>query len=367
MSLQISETDLGGAASHYTTEGLPAARRRAYWREALSNTFGSVDMKVPDEVEHGLIRTSLVGSLQAVTVEGDPHRAQRTRRLIAGSNNDEYVVVKVLSRGAVRVEQDARDACLSAGQLFVYDMSRPVQLTVPERFRTKSLALPRRALGLSESDLQRLTATPLGDRSPLGRLVTPFLSHLVDTAGTYQPQTGESVARHAVDLIQTLVEEHLGFDLQEAPNAARMTLLRIQAHIGEHLTDRELTPEVIARHHNMSVRSLHKLFELEGLTVSRWIQQRRLEQCRRALSAGQTRGRTIAAIAHHWGFASAAHFSRSFKAAYGMSPVAWRNAALHTPDGSGGSDGSVPAAALPVSPGRGQAPSTGRERMPAPA
>ncbi|MFD9797066.1 helix-turn-helix domain-containing protein [Streptomyces sp. NPDC059070] len=348
MSLEIPETDLGGAAAHYTTQGLPASHRRAYWREALSNTFGSVDMKVPDEVEYGLVRTSLVGSLQAVTVEGEPHRAQRTRRLIAGSNNDEYVVVKVLSHGAVRVEQDARDTCLSAGQLFVYDMSRPVQLTVPERFRTKSLALPRRALGLSESDLQRLTATPLGDRSPLGRLVTPFLSHLVDTAGTYQPQTGESVARHAVDLIQTLVEEHLGFDLQETPNAARMTLLRIQAHISEHLTDRELTPEVIARHHHMSVRSLHKLFEQEGLTVSRWIQQRRLEQCRRTLRAGQTRGRTIAAIAHHWGFASAAHFSRSFKAAYGMSPVAWRNAAVHTPDAPARIDAGATHATLPA-------------------
>ncbi|MCF3181401.1 helix-turn-helix domain-containing protein [Streptomyces polychromogenes] len=354
MSVDASEAGPGGAATHYTTAGLPASRRRAFWREALSNTFGSVDMKVPDEVEHGSIRASSVGSLQAVTVEGDPHRAQRTKRLIAGSANDGFIVVKVLAQGAVRVEQDAREACLRGGQLFLYDMARPVQLIVPERFQTKSLALPRAALGLSEGDLQRITATPLGARSPLGRLVTPFLSHLVDTAGTYRPQTGESVARHAVDLIQTLAEEHLGFDLQEAPNASRMTLLRIQAHIGEHLTDRELTPELIARHHHISVRHLHKLFELEGLTVRRWIQQRRLEQCRRALSGRQDRGRTVAAIAHHWGFASAAHFSRSFKAAYGMSPIEWRNANLHAPIEAAPAEVSVADGRLPVPDGQAQ-------------
>ncbi|MFB7615100.1 helix-turn-helix domain-containing protein [Kitasatospora sp. NPDC056181] len=329
--MEIPGTEQGGAATHYTTRGLPASRRRAYWREALSRTFGAVDMKVGDEVEHGAIRTSLLGPLQAVTVEGDPHRAERTRRLVAGSDNDEYVVVKLLSHGTVHVEQDTRETCLGAGTLFMYDMARPVRLTVPERFRTKSLVLPRRALGLSESDFRRITAVPLGADTPLGRLVPPLVSHLVDSAATYQPHTGGSVAAHATSLIQTLVEEQLGFDLQDTPDAARMTLLRIQAHIGEHLTDRDLTPEAIARHHHMSVRYLHKLFELEGVTVRRWIQRRRLEECRRALGGREARSRSIAAVAHHWGFANAAHFSRSFRDAYGVSPREWRDAAGRLP------------------------------------
>ncbi|MES9524482.1 cupin domain-containing protein [Streptomyces capoamus] len=132
---------------------------RAYWREALSRTFGAVDMSVPDEVERGTLRTSPLGQVQAVVVDGDPMRAVRTRRLAAGSDDD-HVVVKLLSRGAARIEQDGREACVRPGQLFVYDMSRPVRLTLPERFLTKSLVLPRRVLGLSESDLQRITASP---------------------------------------------------------------------------------------------------------------------------------------------------------------------------------------------------------------
>ncbi|MFF2351060.1 helix-turn-helix domain-containing protein [Kitasatospora sp. NPDC058115] len=79
------------------------------------------------------------------------------------------------------------------------------------------------------------------------------------------------------------------------------------------------------------MRYLHKLFEREGLTVRRWIQQRRLEQCRRALGGRQERGSSIAAVAHHWGFANASHFSRSFKAAYGLSPREWRDSESRTP------------------------------------
>lgn len=36
-------------------------------------------------------------------------------------------------------------------------------------------------------------------------------------------------------------------------------------------------------------------------------------------------GRTIAAVANRWGFMSATHFSRVFRAAYGMSPSEWRD------------------------------------------
>nr|WP_286158641.1 helix-turn-helix domain-containing protein [Streptomyces sp. TLI_053] len=317
-----------GAAVRYTTAGLPASRRRAYWREALSETFGSVDTKVPAEVDHGSIHASPLGPLQAVTVEGDAHRAERSRRLIAGSDNEEFVVVKLLNRGTVHVEQNSRESSMAAGQLFMYDMARPIRLIVPERFRTQSLVMPRQALGLGESGLQRITAVPLGGDSPLGRLVGSFLSGLVDTADTYQPHTGASVADHAVSLIRTLAQEQLGQDLREAPDASRMMLLRVQAYINEHLADRNLTPETIARHHHVSLRYLHKIFEHEGLTVSRWIHRRRLEQCHRALGDPRKAGRAIAAVAHDWGFANAPHFSRSFKSVYGVSPREWRSTAL---------------------------------------
>ncbi|MFF5012972.1 hypothetical protein [Streptomyces sp. NPDC001165] len=94
-------------------------------------------------------------------------------------------MVKVLSRGVARIGQDTRDTLVRPGQLFVYDMARSVRMTLPERFRTKSLVLPRDVLGLSESELWHITASPLGSETPLGGSPSPFLSRLVDTARTY--------------------------------------------------------------------------------------------------------------------------------------------------------------------------------------
>ncbi|WP_322619724.1 helix-turn-helix domain-containing protein [Streptomyces acidicola] len=304
---------------------MPTHRRRTYWCEALSRTFGAVDMTVPDEVDRGTIRTSPLGQMLAVTVDGDPLRAVRTRRLIAGSDNDDYVVVKLVSRGAARIEQDTRDVFVRPGQLFIYDMARPIQLTLPERFQTKSLVLPRQVLGLSESDLRQITASPLDTETALGGLLSPFLSRLVDTAGSYPQRTGELIASNVVNLLTVLADERLSRDTVGTPSAARVLLLRIRAYIDRHLADPDLTPDAVARAHHISVRYLHKLFQAEDITVGRWIQRRRLEECRRELTRREAANVTIAAVAHRWGFTSASHFSRVFRTAYGMSPAEWRD------------------------------------------
>ncbi|MGK5532136.1 helix-turn-helix domain-containing protein [Streptomyces sp. URMC 129] len=310
----------------FTTASVPAHRRRASWREALSRTFGAVDMAVPAEVRSGTIRTAALGRLRVITVDGDPLRAVRTRRLIARGDEDAYVVVKLLSHGVARLQQDGRDVALRPGDVFVYDMARPVRLTLPEPFRTKSLVLPRQMLGLSESDLRQITASPLRRGTALGGLLATFLTRLADTAGTYRPHTGEVIGRNVVDLLTVLADERLGRTSAGTPSGDAAMLLRIRAFIGRHLADPDLTPRTVAQAHHISVRYLHKLFEGEDATVSRWIQSRRLEACLRDLSHRRATGLTIAAVAHRWGFASAAHFSRAFRSAYGMSPSEWRDA-----------------------------------------
>lgn len=314
---------------------LPAPRRRTHWRESLSRTFGAVDISVPDEVHSGTIRTAPLGRALAVTVEsGDCLSAVRTRRLVAQSAADDHVVVKLLDRGVARLEQDGHEAQLSAGDIFVYDMARPVRLHFPGAFRTKSLVLPKDVLGLSESDVAHLTASPLGPGTPLGGLMGSFLAGLVDGAGSYPPRTGELMARNVVDLLGTLAAEAHERPDMETPGGNRALLLRIQAFIGDHLADPDLTPQTIARAHHISLRYLHKLFEGEDVTVGRWIQRRRLEECRRDLARVANRA-TIAAVAHRWGFTSAAHFSRVFRAAYGMSPRDWRDTQDLTPQDMG--------------------------------
>ncbi|MFF3904934.1 helix-turn-helix domain-containing protein [Streptomyces sp. NPDC001848] len=318
------------SATVYTTDAAPAHQRLAYWRAALSRTFAPVAISVPDEVCSGTIRTSRLGHLRVATVEGDPLWARRTPQLIAGGDGA-YLAVKLLARGVAAFRQDAREVQLGPGEIVFLDMARPLRMEFPHPFQTKSLVVPRRLLGLEESDLRQLTATAIRPDTVSGSLLAPFLTQLVDNADTYPSATAEALARHVVDLLTVLVEERLHQEGRDAPSPARVMLARIQQFIDRHLADPDLTPEAIARANRISVRYLHKLFQAEDITVSRWIQRRRLQECRRELARREAAGRTIAAVARRWGFTSPAHFSRVFRNVYGMSPVEWRESAARAP------------------------------------
>lgn len=310
-----------------STDSVPAGERRAYWHDAVWRTFVPLDVSTPrdpsDAPFSGAVRTDRLGYLQISTVDADPERVSRTSRLIA-RDSDEYLLIGLQGRGPAVITQDGRDAFLRPGDFALYDTTRPYTLSFPDRFQMKVFQLPRQVLGLRESDLRRITGiTHRGDEGPAA-MVAPFLAGLAAGAASCRPQVGEMLARNAVDLLATLIAEHLGRDTAGTDAAHHALLLRIRAFIGRHLADPGLSPESIAAAHRISVRYLHRLFQYDGTTVSRWIQHRRLEECRRELSRPGRLTPAVAAVAHRWGFTSPAHFSRVFRAAYGMSPREWQ-------------------------------------------
>jgi hypothetical protein len=78
----------------------------------------------------------------------------------------------------------------------------------------------------------------------------------------------------------------------------------------------------------ISVRYLHKLFELEETTVADWIRRRRLEACHRDLRDPALADQPVSTIAARRGLTSAAHFSRAFRSVYGITPTEYRRLAL---------------------------------------
>ncbi|MGH3375192.1 MAG: helix-turn-helix domain-containing protein [Actinoallomurus sp.] len=106
----------------------------------------------------------------------------------------------------------------------------------------------------------------------------------------------------------------------------RRTLFRqIQTFIEQRLGDPTLAPVMIAAAHHISPRTLHRLFEPHGSTAAEWIRVQRLDRCRRDLADPSLHGTPVHAIAARWGLSSAAHFSRVFRTAYGLSPQDYRS------------------------------------------
>ncbi|MFF8378513.1 helix-turn-helix domain-containing protein [Streptomyces sp. NPDC015661] len=308
-----------------TTASVPDRDKVAYWNDAVSRTL--VPMKVAPRSDgpfDGRITSGRVGYLQVSTMEADAKRVSRTPALIAGSS-EALVAVGVQTSGTATFVQDGRRAEVGEGDLVVYDTNRPYSFDYPQRFATHVFHLPRRTLGVPDGDIRQVTGSAIGTGDGFGAMLLPFLATLASSsADGYPPALANRLAGNVVDLLATLVAEraHPG----GADTDARSHLMpRVRDFINRNLGDPDLSPERIAQAHRISVRYLHRLFEGEGTTVGRLIRQRRLEECGRELARRGRTAPTVSAVGQRWGFVNPAHFSRSFRAAYGVSPREWRD------------------------------------------
>ncbi|MFB7513196.1 helix-turn-helix domain-containing protein [Streptomyces sp. NPDC056144] len=247
-----------------------------------------------------------------------------------------HVYLGVHVRGTVTVGRQRARTLLEPNDLVFCDPARRHHLRFGEDGRMTFFRVPRHYLGVPELELERLLGVPVRGGDGIGALASDFLTALAADAESRRSPNEDRRARTAVRLLAVLVSELLATDpaasteptgaAEEGSPAGDAMLARVHAHIEEHLTDPDLSPESIARAHHISVRYLQKLFQNDGSTVSQWVRQRRLEACRCEL-ARSTRRTTMAAMAHRWGFSSPSHFSRTFRGAYGMSPSAWQTLA----------------------------------------
>jgi len=98
----------------------------------------------------------------------------------------------------------------------------------------------------------------------------------------------------------------------------------LKAHASAHLGDRDLSPHTVAAAGYVSVRQLHRLFAAEGVTFGDWVRECRLRRSHCDLTDPGLGEVPVAEIAARHGFRNAAHFSRAFKARYGVTPGSTR-------------------------------------------
>ncbi|WP_327320028.1 helix-turn-helix domain-containing protein [Streptomyces sp. NBC_01235] len=313
-----------------TTASVPDGEKLTYWRDALGRAL--VPMAVTARADgpfEGRISTKWLGHLRISTIDADAHRMSRTPAHIADAAAGpaaDQVAVGVQRVGTATLIQDGRRTFVGEGDLVVYDTARPHSLDYPRRFSTHVVHMPRRAVGLPEEGLRQVTGTAIPGTDGIGALLATFLTSLTASVPPCAPAAAASLATGVVDLFATLVDTRTPRVTAPRTHPGDHLVLRVRDHIDRHLGDPDLSPQTVAAAHHISVRYLHRLFEGEGVTVGRLIQQRRLERCARELARADDSAPTVSAVAQRWGFANPAHFSRVFRAAYGLSPREWRGA-----------------------------------------
>ncbi|MFD7914321.1 helix-turn-helix domain-containing protein [Streptomyces sp. NPDC059752] len=294
-----------------------------------------------------MLATAHLGYLRLLSLNADPVRLRRGHLPVPDAQRG-MLTVALQGTGTGVLAQHGRTTPLRPGELSVVDLGKPFSLDQRQRFGLTLFQLPERAVGATGWRMTRLTGravVPAEDGA--GALALAFLEGLPRTAAEVSPDVGDLLAGAAADFLTTLLEPAAEARGTSRP-AGDHLVPTIRDFIDEHLADPDLCPEGIAASHQISVRYMHRLFEGEGVgegvTVGRLLQQRRVEACGRELKRRSRVAPTISAVARRWGFPSPAHFSRTFKAVYGVTPREWATGSGGAgedpapPDGTGQSD-----------------------------
>jgi AraC-like DNA-binding protein len=303
----------------------PLTSRTDYWQHVLEDTFGPADLRVGGRLDSGdQLRVGDAGAVRVIELSiSSRNEAERAQTHIRQLDRELYKIA-VHARGHGVVEQDGRQAWLAPGDVIFADLSRPCRWAYSSA-QFVSVSFPRALLPLRPDQLTRLTGVRIpGDRG-LGALISTLarqLPELLDDCGAAeQARLGTAV----VDLVTAALAARLDRAQEVPPDSRqRALLLRVLAFIEERLGDPGLSPAGVAAAHHISVSYLYKLFEIEQTPVAEWIRRRRLERCRRDLLDPALRHTPVSSIAARWGFTSAAHFSRAFRAAHGLPPADYR-------------------------------------------
>jgi AraC-like DNA-binding protein len=298
-------------------DDVPVASRREYWLHRLDETIGPLDLRTSGLDGRDRLRFGEIGALRVAELSaGGPGVA----RLAARRPGPEVCKIDVLVRGSGVVEQDGRQARLRPGDLALVDLSRPVRWAMAP-MTLVAVVFPRALLPLAADDTARLTGVRIaGDRGPAALASSLARRLAVDLD---ENRTGTRLGAAVLDLLAVGLASRIDRDVP-ADTRQRALLLRVQAFIEQRLADPELSPSTIAAAHHISLRYLYALFADEEASVAGWIRQRRLERCRRDLLDPALQEWPVSTIAAQWGLGNAAHFSRSFRAAYGVTPVEYR-------------------------------------------
>lgn len=125
-------------------------------------------------------------------------------------------------------------------------------------------------------------------------------------------QTGTPRLADLIAMLQGCFSDPVDQRLSDAHLALILHFIRARC------ADRDLTVTRVARRFGVSKRYVHRLFARTGVSFGQYLLQVRLAAAQRRIASGEVT--RISLLADQCGFATASHFSRSYKAAFGVSP-----------------------------------------------
>lgn len=277
-----------------------------------------------DTVEHfpGTHQTQVLGALTLSQAAAARHEV---RRDAPWRSEEPCLLLTWQRRGTGLLEQHGSRVPLVPGTMLLHEAAQPYRLVFEAPFEVMVARLPAAPFRSLCPLIDTLLGTPQTCRQPQVALLTAMAECHV--ALDYAALPGAAALHAAESLRHTLAACALGALADEhgrRPSLGQYHLGRIRQYALKRIGDAGLSINQLVEALDISAAHIHRLFAGEAQSFSTWLWDTRLQLCHLALRNPEHRRQSISQIAYQFGFRHPAHFSRAYRAHFGMTPSAWR-------------------------------------------
>ncbi|MDB5611597.1 MAG: transcriptional regulator [Bradyrhizobium sp.] len=223
-----------------------------------------------------------------------------------------------------------------AGRIIMLPRQSGWQVAFQRDMRAIVLSVTAESFGGRKIGLPDCRDASIVSSGGLAEVLRRTLEATSEALETLSPEAWNTIRLSLAEMLLTLSRQKLSSAIEAIGIGTQAALLhRIYEAIERKLGDPDITPARIAQMEGISERYLQKLFETTGDSFTHYLRERRLQRCWADLANPAEAHRSVSDIAFGCGFSDAAHFSRSFRDRFGLSPTAFRQQQVERNSGLG--------------------------------
>ncbi|WP_086933991.1 helix-turn-helix domain-containing protein [Agarilytica rhodophyticola] len=302
----------------FSTEKIANKEKFDYWVETVCEQliFVNCERNTKGDFE-GILRTNILNDMTFAEMHSVPQTFSRTKGQLSRMNYDSFIVSIPLTF-SVNKSIGHRPLPSDKGDISFFDGSREQLLFVQDKIDALIMIIPKSTFMKYLPNPERFSGSLISTRTPAGFLASNYVRSIASQIGDMDTNLTSSIGDHMLQLFSLALNNTVDNAHNFSPAIRHSLFLQLKRYIETNLYDCNLTPQVIADAHRISLRYLYKIFEEEELTVNRFIMSRRLQKTKEALINSKNNHMSITAIALDYGFKDSSHFSRSFKKEFGF-------------------------------------------------
>ncbi|MGB4777380.1 helix-turn-helix domain-containing protein [Microbacterium sp.] len=268
-------------------------------------------------------RVADLGCVHMLSTQSQGADVVRTTRLSRDSTPPS-LMVSVLDRGSGLVRRGDDVMALHPGDIALFTTDEPYRLRFSADALRHTFQVPFDRLELPRDIVTDQLSRPIHADHLTAATVSAFLLSAGRRASGAPVAEQSALEAPVLALVRLLLTRPVAGTSPGREAAARSLATRIQEHIAARLGDPDLSARSIAAAFSISERYVYSILSRRGIDLGDLVRVRRLDRAIQMLENPRMSSTKISVIAHQCGFADHAHFSRAFRARFGLTPSEWR-------------------------------------------